>query len=186
MIWTSILKKHVNGKMRTKLSKRSFTLIEMLIVMTLIAAALGTLSLQVAKALKGGRFESGVDQVMGKLTLAQELMLDFHTDVTVVFTRQTEGIECKLIAGRLLPDAIERAMNRYKLIKGIEEVTFSGEALFFDGTLGTTPHGALSLSSQSSKATLILNGYPARITRGIYCEKEEAYAVYPEEIISFI
>lgn len=178
--------------MRVKGSKRPFTLFEILIVMTLIATALGVLTLQISKAIKGERFERGVDQVIVKLALAQELMLDFHTDVVVnlTFNQETKNLVCTLDIARPLPPNLEKSINRYQTIKGIEEIATqeglrNSITLCFDATLGTIPQTDLSLLAHNKKAVLILDGYPAQIKRGIFHgQTKNCQATYPKESLS--
>jgi prepilin-type N-terminal cleavage/methylation domain-containing protein len=176
---------------KTTRNKSPFTLIEMLIVLTLIASALGALSLQISKALKGERFERGVEQVIAKLTLAQELMLDFHTDVHLTLTQEKGGVVCTLKTDLRLPDHLERAINLYNKIEGIEQMCFDNRAkaiiaLYYDGATGVTPQGTLTLVAPRKGESIILKGYPAQIRRGIDEQTKNCHADYPEEIFSAI
>jgi type II secretory pathway pseudopilin PulG len=173
--------------------KRSLTLIEMMLVMTLIAIGLGTLGFQVAKALKKERFERGVEQVMGKISLAQEVMLDFHTDVTLTLYREGEEIECRLETDLSLPSQIEKGLNRYHTIEGIEEIAFNDEIrrkiiLQFEGGVGSTPQGKLTFLGQGDAISIHLKGYPTQIRREQNRGGENGptlcQADYPEEIFS--
>jgi hypothetical protein len=165
----------------------------MLIVITLVATALGALAIPMSKALKGEQFERGVDRVIGKLTLSQELMLDFRTDVRLhIYQDLGKGeIVCKLSPKRPLPKHIEKGLNRYASIKGIEKIVFNGQQdpieLDFDGTVGKTPKGTLTLFSHNNREeSIILKGYPSQIKRGIHDQKSDCQATYPEEIVSLI
>lgn len=176
---------------RKSLTKHPFTLFEMLLVITLVAMALGICALPISKAVKSERFERGVDQVAAKIALAQELMLDFRTDVTLLLEMKQHELCCSIKIERHLPAHLERSINRYNKIKGIEEMAFNHDRrdsiqLQFDGTVGTTPQGELSLSAPQKEAILILHGYPAQIVRGKHEKKKKCEALYPEEIVSFI
>lgn len=171
-------------------SKRAFTLFEILIVMTLIATALGVLTLQISKALRGGRFEQGVEQVISRLTLAQELMLDFQADVLVTLHQKSaEIIECKIEISRPLPEHLEKSISRYCKITGIEEIAFNEKAeekirLPFDGTLGIAPEGVITFLAHGREQKIFLNGCPAQIKRGNHEKIHIPQADYPEEIFS--
>ena len=171
------------------MSKQAFTLFEILIVMSLIAIAFGGLTLQISKALKGERFERGVEQIIAKIALAQELMLDFHADIQLTLNHAQDVWKCELVVNRQLPAHQAKSINRYVNIKGIEGIAFDGTfkeiiELQFDGTLGTIPKGVLTLISNHKKETIVLNGDPSHIRRGTYVQKNNCQAIYPEEIFS--
>lgn len=175
--------------MPIRLNKRSFTLLEILIVMLLISAALGALSLQIAKAIKKERFERGVEQVITKLMLAQELMLDYHCDACLTLRQQQSGILCTIQLNTPLPHHLERSINRYSHIKGIEGIIFDNlmkdeVVLCFEGSLGISPQGVLTLVYQDLNKNLLLKGYPAQIIKGCDEHQKEHKAIYPEEILS--
>jgi hypothetical protein len=143
-----------------------------MVVMALIAIAVGGISLPISKALKRERFERGVDQVIAKITLAQELMLDFHTDVKLTLKRDNGKWVCDINTDRKLPREQERGVNHYAEIKGVEEITFEGGSgenveILFSGTLGVISPGTLTLLSQDHKARIVLKGYPSQIKRGL-------------------
>ncbi len=167
---------------------RAFTLIEILLVLALIALTLGVISTQAPKALKGERFERGVDQVKSRIALAQELMLNYQTDVVLYFEPQDEGLLCTIIPAKPISEKLAKSVNRHALIKGIDRADFNGhsiETLEFDGTIGATPKGKLILKEKNREATLTLKGYPSLIIRGDHVT-EEASADYPETVLSLI
>lgn len=174
------------------MAKRSFTLLEIMIVIALIGLTLGIISIQFPKALAGETFERGVDQVKSRIALAQELMLNYQTDVVLKFEYDQEknGMHCFIHTGKPLSEKLERNVNRHCLVKGIEEVEFGKEgadsvSLHFDGTLGATPKGKLTLKGKNKEAVLTLKGFPSHILRGDHVT-EDPEAAYPEEILSFI
>jgi prepilin-type N-terminal cleavage/methylation domain-containing protein len=175
--------------MRRK-NKSALTLIEMLLVISLLAIAFGVISVPISKALKKEKFERGVDQLLVKLALAQELMLDFQTNVslTLALDQEHEKVTCRLETERRLPDHLETSINRYGKVAGIQEMQFDDSVrntlvLYFDASFGTTSKGVLTLISGMNKAQINLKGYPARIKRGDD-EENECQVPYPEEILS--
>lgn len=174
------------------MAKRSFTLLEILLVVALIGLALGAISIQIPKALSGETFERGVDQVKCRIALAQELMLNYQTDVFLEFEHDEEekGMRCVIHTGKPLSEKLKNNVNRHSVVKGIEKVEF-GEisadnvVLHFDGTLGATPKGVLILKGKNREASLTLKGFPSHILRGDHVA-EESKAAYPEEILSVI
>ncbi len=167
--------------------KRPITLLEIMLVVALISLTFGLIATRVPEALRVERFERGVDQVQTKITLAQELMLDYQTDVLLELEPVEEGLLCRIKAGVPLTAELEKKINRYPLIKGIEAARFENREarLFFDGTVGSTPKGYLYLTGRNREAILTLKGFPSQTLRGEYAE-QNSHALYPEAIISFI
>lgn len=160
--------------------------------MVLIAAAFGVTAFPLAQALKSERFVRGVDGVTRKIMFAAEVMLDFHTDVSLILEKDPEGggLTCHIAAAISLPAHIEKGLNHRPKIAGIEAMAFNHEPkakieLLFDGTLGGVPEGILTLIAHGKQEEIILPGYPKSIKRGM-----NATAIpptpYPEEIVSVI
>jgi len=159
--------------------------------MTLIAVALGALSLQVSKALRIEKFERGVEQVISKLLLTQELMLDFRTDVSLTLLKDGKDILCTIETTMILPNRLEKSINRHQRIEGIDEMAFDNIfrdtiVICCDGSLGTMSEGVLTFISQDRQKSLLLKGYPSQHGRGKCEQKKECPANYPEEIFSAI
>lgn len=170
--------------------KRSITLMEMMIVISLIAVALGAMSLPISKALKSETFAHGVDGVIGKIMLAQEVMLDFNTDLQLFLKKDEEGkgIHCHIVPGIPLPPHIEKGLNHRPLIPGITEMAFNHEIknsiqLSFEGPIGSISQGTLTLGASGKEEHIALPGYPKHIRRGNYVQTTSS-TPYPEEIIS--
>jgi len=163
--------------------KRSVTLLELLIVVSLIAVAFTVVGVQGPRFIKKTRFSAGVNKVIGKLSLAQEVMLNFQTDVKITFEPRDGGLEVHLQTESHVPENVLKQINHRSWIKGIERVEFNGSALTFDTTLGRIPEGELRLFSGNWEETLILRGFPSRIKRGEHVAYETE-ATYPEEIFS--
>lgn len=171
------------------MNKRCFTLLEMLIVVVLIAGASSVIAIQIPKALKTERFEAAAEAVIAKINLAQALMLDYHTDVTLILTQDKRGVRCNLKLDQPIPRKVKVKIEKNIEIRGIETLAFNEQPartihLLFDATLGTTPRGKLLLESKKQKTTLILQGYPAKVLRKDDNFAEETHALYPEEILS--
>ncbi len=90
----------------------------MLLVLFLIATALGTIAIQVPKAWKKETFEGGVSRVISKIELAQELMLNSHLDVVLILTLKDKGVDCEIKSQQPVSEAFLRKLNRYKTIEG--------------------------------------------------------------------
>jgi len=173
-----------------RLNKRAFTLFEILLVITLMATALGAIGFPALQAMRGEKFERAVDQVIGKLTLAQELMLDFQTDVILRLEQKQNGLKCTFQTHKKLPTHIQKALHQNSTLVGVEQISFDQEIyntleLHYEGSLGATPQGTLELFAHKKKQIISLKGYPTKITRGEHVQKSFE-APYPEEILSLI
>jgi len=175
-------------KFLTKRAIYRFTLFELLVVIALVGAAFGLIAIQVPKALKKERFETTIEQVIAKISLAQELMIDYHTDVDLTFAEQPKGVACHITVNQPLPAKLTSHLSKHQLIEGIDTIAFNEKPsqvihLLFDATLGATPKGRFFLAAKECKATLILRGFPSKILRGNHEIIKEDNPLYPEEIL---
>ncbi|MEZ5315281.1 MAG: hypothetical protein R3E91_03605 [Chlamydiales bacterium] len=173
-------------------SKHSFTLLEILLVIALVGLVMGIFAIQLPKAISTEIFEKGISEIKMRITLAEELMLNYRTDVFIDFHYNPEkkGINAIIQTARPLPEKIKNQINRQSLVKGIEMITFGEEqtanpTLYFDSTLGTTPKGKLILKSYNREVSLILKGFPSQILKGDDTTDDKK-ADYPEKIFSLI
>ncbi|NGX61222.1 MAG: hypothetical protein K940chlam9_00705 [Chlamydiae bacterium] len=170
--------------------KRAFTLVEILLGLTLLAIFLGTASISIPKALAKERFEKGMSRAVARLSLAQEVMLDYGSDVEVVFSfrEDGEGIEIELKPLKPLSEALLTHLNRSSHVEEIVSGRFDETplpfTLFFDGTVGATPAGVLSLEGKrGNSGELTLRGFPSEIKRGSYAISETEIGTYPEALL---
>ncbi len=171
-----------------KRSRNAFTLIELLIVIMLIGFTLSGLGFQIPKWIKHETFEKSVARVQSKIALAQEIMVDYGTDVALIFDKGEEGIYCSLNPAPGLPEHLRKVINRDKILKGIDDVSIDEKmryplSLHFSASSYKTPQATLTLSGIRT-SSLYLPGYPARITntppsRGRSMSDEPPY---PKEI----
>ena len=169
--------------------KRAFTLFEILIVISLIAISFGFTAIQVPKALKKERFETAVEEVIAKISLATELMLDYRMDVVLIFSQKEGELFYDFKLNQPIPPKLNAKLKRNPKIKGIEKIAFDGKpcqtiGLLFDGTLGAISRGGLHLEGNGQEAHLLLRGFPSKIIRGNNDLSKEASPFYPEEILS--
>lgn len=158
-------------------------MIEVLLTMSLIALALGAMGFPIAKALKKERFERGVDQVIARINLAQELMLDTGCDVTLTFAQDEGYLSSEISAQTRLPKKVEGGINHHTKIYGITEI--EGETqIYFDATVGAISQGRLRLSCGKLEEMILLKGYPSHVQRGNKNAHTIQEAVYPQEILS--
>lgn len=179
----------MRGKHNILKGKRSFTLFELLLVLLLVGLASGAIITGIPRALQLETFETGVQRIISKLTLAQELMLDYQTDICATIQQDDGGISLRLFSHKPLPPAQLKMLNKQEKIRGITYVSFEGKeppfSLLFDHTLGTTPKGVLVIKGHSREVVVTLRGYPAQILRGNLKTNHEEEAIYPQEVLSF-
>lgn len=161
--------------------KHPVTLLEILLVIALVGLTFGVIATQLPKALRGEKFERGVDQMKSRIELAQEVMLDYQTDLKLFFESTQKGMVCVIDSERPLPGRVKKAFLRP--IEGIEEI--SSDVLEFDGKLGTPPKGKLILKGNNREAILRLKGFPSALVRGGE-NVPDSEADYPEAVLSFI
>lgn len=108
--------------------KRHFTIIEMIIVITIIALVSGVIGINIRKAYQQQQFRSEVAMVVETLRLAQDLMLILQDDVHVIFTQNDKGIVFWLETRSPLAKNWEAVIKRtHKTLKAIHAVKFLDE-----------------------------------------------------------
>ncbi len=152
------------------MKKASFTLIEMLIVMSIVALCLGGGGFGISRVLNKEHFEKEAKIVLEQIHLAEELMINTKQDVQIFF----EDGFCKLVAPK---------HTRQITLSKVREVLFNGKAtsLFFDGSLGIPPKGTLILRGKNNEKVIIFSGIPGKINHEEIAVHE---ASYPQEILS--
>ncbi|MCH9611106.1 MAG: hypothetical protein S4CHLAM81_15200 [Chlamydiales bacterium] len=161
--------------------RRSFTLLEIVLALALVAFATTALCLAIPAFLSKQRFEKEVLLVEQKLALVQELVFDCDMAINLVI----EGNQLSIDPGCSLP---KRWIRNPKPFSQIKQIAFDGQTterleLQFDNEVGGCPRGELTLIGKRQQVTLSLLGYPGKIVRG----REALYgknAPYPQELLS--
>lgn len=165
--------------------KAAFTLIEIFIVVAIIGLASGFLSINIKNSLAKQHFLTSHDLLIEKMQLAQEIALDYDSDVVLDLHLTDQGLNCQLSIFGNLPPKIIRMINDNLYLKEItalewEHISTRNLRLYFNSNqLGS--QGELELQGKLEKATIYLPGYPAKIAKknnGLPNEK----APYPQEI----
>lgn len=153
-----------------RIRKNSYTLLEMMVVVFLVALCTGAGAFGVKRALAHERFEGEVKCIMSQIARAEELMIDAKYDVEICFKKG----ECQLIAPK---------RSKSIPLKYIHEVKLNGTTptLYFDGTLGRSPSGTLTLKGNGGEKTFFLSGIPGTTNLEEVAHHE---ATYPQEIFS--
>lgn len=175
------------------------TLIEILIVLSLLALILGIVGLNLGGAARTERFRSGVDILVQKLRLAQDLMLILRTNIRITLEQQEDGLHVTFTAEGALTPALISATTSKTTIDSIHAFSFdsktSDEKLVLDflSAGGKMSKGTLTLFSDPNdtnglKEDVHLAGYPSPIVAGKVkqaikgASKEESDRLYPSEV----
>lgn len=181
------------------ISRRFLTLVEMLIVITLLAIAASVIGFNSAKMIREQHFRTGTEVILDKLQMAQNIMLIFKCETQVVLERKpgSGGLVCKIAVNKELPSGLEEAVNLSPVIPGIDSFFFEDEqriryedkvALPFSSMHLRIPFGTLFLfGSKELKRDIYLPGYPSPIgssTKNMLQETSvyESELLYPMEI----
>lgn len=124
------------------------TLMELLIVISIIATVAGIVGVSINKALIDQRFRTEISMILDEFRLAQDLMLILETDVQVKFKEEPDNsgirywIDLETKLPKNLQHEITRKHNNLKTIRGI----FSSDK--------SKPHGKLDIKFFSKGAVM--------------------------------
>lgn len=185
------------------MKRRSFSLVEVVVVLALIALLSSTFLIGVGRLLRSQQFRTAAVEVEEWLTLAQECMLIYRFDVEVTFENKAEGVYFQLHGEppckRKFSPALEPFFKEPHLIKGLGKVTFwrpgegqqeGGEIHLSFWTPGTRmSKGLLYLyeSGGNEQQVILLPGYPSALHTKPYEEwsdeqEELREALYPTQV----
>lgn len=160
-----------------KLKKQSFTLIEILIVFSIITFISGFIGINIQKALHDQRFKNEVDEFVGRLKLAQDLMLIADADVhfKVQASDAEKQIKCWIETDKPLPKKLNELIKKVSIFKAIRRVSHeSGKDGIIDikflskGSVMSSGNIELSTFVKNETNTylirnILLKGYPSPI-----------------------
>lgn len=129
--------------MLRQIQRRYITLIEMMIVMSLLVILMGVTSLSIYQAIIEERYRAGVSQVVSRLQMAQDIMLIIRSDVIVHLEQQPGGLLCRLEVSRPLAPLLQRIVDRTGIIAGISSFTWTA----VDGQVVTNQNVALNFKA---------------------------------------
>lgn len=154
---------------KTKLhtSRRRFlSLIELLIVITILSLVAGVVGVQIHKMLREQRFTTEVSLVLDKLRLAQELMLILRTDAHVKFKQEPNQDQINLWVEVETPlDTLKKDIQKPVALKTIQFVEFKDE-LVYETKMGEIDIKFLSGGNLMSKGIMRLSTSETTKDRG--------------------
>ena len=183
------------------------TLVETLIVMSLIALVAGAIGFGAYSAVNTERFRTAVRQVGDQLVLAQDVMLILKTNVRVQLQQTEDGLEVTFESASKLSPALERFTSEPMLLTAIpafqfinssglteeSEVTLeflSGGSQMSQGKL--ILYGGGSQDEDTRREEIVLHGYPRTILIGSSAEavplfkqtmQEQSREYYPQYVL---
>jgi hypothetical protein len=151
----------------------------MLVALALLTMTISALPWILPRLSKESRFEKSVQLLQSHLAFAQELMIDYDTDVHVFLKPSNGSIACQIRPVKQVGVALCKRLETPVQLPGISHV--SHDHLLFDR------HGrqkGLTLTLQGKKKVEIaLKGYPARIVKGFH-EEKIFQCPYPKEMLA--
>jgi hypothetical protein len=168
---------------------RRVTLIEVLLVIALVGVAAGFIGMRTLQSLKNQRFESSVDNLVARLSLTQQLMVGWETDLWVDIGPDDEGhYQAMVTCDETPPVGMERFFSEPLALPGVDRIEYQGKEIarlpFTAWRRDQLCCGTLTLYSERGKrASIALPGYPARITKGTHEESPYEAPPYPQALL---
>jgi len=171
-----------------KLKRLQFTLIEMLIVLSIIALVAGVIGINAKKALRDQHFKSELSAFLDRLRLAQDLMLIADADVhfKIEANESEKAIKYWIETDQTFSKQFDRMIKKVGVLKTIHHVSHaSGKDglidLKFLSKGSVISSGTIQLSSviKNNRASALiayipLKGYPGPIHTSHDKEKEDS------------
>lgn len=155
--------------------RRSFTLLEMLLVIFLMSLFLGVIGINVNKAVHEQRFRAEVGMVVDTLRIAQNIMLILDNDVHVKFKKEENAISIHLETACPLSKRWGKLLTKPRYLRTIHIVQLTNQPvgsldLRFLSTGYVMSQGVMRLATAEAsnslkglEAFICLPGYPSTI-----------------------
>ncbi len=159
---------NTSARMPRYLSRRHVTLLELLVVISILALVIGFVGVNIRKAVQSQRFHSATEQFLDRVRLAQDLSLFAQLDVEVKIQKEKKGVlfwvECKeLIKDKGMKRMITKLAQKKPLKFSIEEEELT---LPFKSNGAIVPKGELRLIGPGQEKIITFLGYPAPLKFG--------------------
>jgi type II secretory pathway pseudopilin PulG len=166
-----------------RIRKYYITLVEVLLVVTLLIMMSGLVAVNIRSLMHEQRFESEVSLIIDELRLAQDLLLILRQDTGLVFQPASDngGLSCTLTMDKNLPNDWSRVINKKRPpLKAIKKISFQNKVvsteskerieLKFQSGGSIMSQGILTFSSsenprdeQALIRSICLPGYPSSL-----------------------
>lgn len=150
--------------MQKRQKAKAITLIEILLVLSLIAMALGATQFGFTHFIKEEAFVQECAKIKKAIAFAEELMMDTGSDLTLTLQHDKEEMKLLLSTSKTLPKRLLLPLEQ--CCKEITFLYFNDKptkklVLHFEGHLGITSKGVITLENKKGKKQyFVLRGFP--------------------------
>lgn len=151
--------------------RRHFSLIELLVVLTIIALVAGAVGINSQKAMRHQRFQSEVSEFADRLRLAQNLMLISDADVHVKVESTPSGINYHIETDAIFPKSFDKFIKKIGTLKSVHHLShIDGHGGKIDlrflskGDIMTQGNLQFSTNDKAFIADIMLTGAPGAIS----------------------
>lgn len=127
-------------------------------VFFLITISLGALRFSLPTALASQAFEKQVNRVCKKIEFAQELAIDFQTDVWLTLEQKEQGLSVHLKSSAHFPSELQSLVEQELVCDKIKSI-LSPEVIHFKSGLDCCPQQELLFIGKKSRRKVILPGF---------------------------
>jgi prepilin-type N-terminal cleavage/methylation domain-containing protein len=179
---------------RLNLRRRSFSLLELMVVIAIIALTTPLMGVGIYRALKKEQFEAASRELAIQLGQAQQTMLYADRDMLVELIPGPDGVLCQLIRPSIA--GMGTPVGEPRLLKGVEQLLWNGQRLsgslllpFYSGGR-EMPRGEIAVMRDKEVRTVRLLGYPhpIQVENGENQQNqnhgESGYEAYPQEVVA--
>ncbi len=174
-----------------KFKYHAFSLIEILLCMTILALLAGTFVINGMQWVKERRFQSDLDHLSERIQLAYDLVLNYDTDVLLTFETNEKGLELSVNPDIDLAPSLKPFIVKKECFSSLRKVTFDSKnakkAYLYISFFGTDEN-PLRLyfypkNNSFDPICLCLNSFPHLIQRYLKEINTLEKAPYPDEVL---
>ncbi|MDR3624172.1 MAG: hypothetical protein P4L16_03410 [Chlamydiales bacterium] len=150
--------------------KKSLSLLEILLSVSLLSVSLGGVGFQIHKILKQDRFEKSASLILEKILFAKECSANFGTDITLLLSQKKEGLSCVMTSSSPLMNQEKWLLAQDKFFDTISSFSLNGEnreRLKIQITNGgrIEKRGILQLNMKDKSVDIVLSQKPKRVSK---------------------
>lgn len=106
-----------------KAKRRFFSLVEVILSLTLIAIAAAILIAPNKRALSKKQFSTSMSQLSNSIALARQLAFNYDTTITLHFDMEKEALRCHFECDDALKDSLKSLTREFK-IEGVKKLSY--------------------------------------------------------------